>query len=88
LFPDWFGHKGQATAYYTGRITSEVLTKAVRGGFPIVISRSSASAMAVAMSKQAGIDIITLREGRAIQLFFSRRGKDDLMLTAKGRLTR
>jgi len=49
----------------TGRITSEVLTKAARGGFPLVISRSSASAMAVSMAKQAGIDVITyVRAGR------------------------
>jgi len=49
----------------TGRITSEVLTKTARGGFPLVISRSSASAMAVSMAKQAGIDVITyVRAGR------------------------
>jgi FdhD protein len=49
----------------TGRITSEVLVKAARSRFPIVISRSSASAMAVAMAKQSGIDVITyVRAGR------------------------
>ncbi len=49
----------------TGRITSEVLIKAARSYFPIVISRSSASAMAVAMAKQSGIDVITyVRAGR------------------------
>jgi len=49
----------------TGRITSEVLVKAARSCFPIVISRSSASAMAVAMAKQSGIDVITyVRAGR------------------------
>jgi FdhD protein len=49
----------------TGRITSEVLTKTARGGFSLVISRSSASAMAVSMAKQAGIDVITyVRAGR------------------------
>jgi FdhD protein len=49
----------------TGRITSEVLTKAARSNFPIVISRSSASAMAVAMAKQSRIDVITyVRAGR------------------------
>lgn len=49
----------------TGRITSEVLTKAARAGFPVIISRSSASAMAVSMAKQSGIDIITyVRAGR------------------------
>ncbi|MGO9568028.1 MAG: formate dehydrogenase accessory sulfurtransferase FdhD [Desulfomonilaceae bacterium] len=49
----------------TGRITSEVLIKAARSFFPIVISRSSASAMAVAMAKQSMIDVITyVRAGR------------------------
>jgi len=49
----------------TGRITSEVLTKTARGGFPIVISRSSASAMAVGMARQSRIDVITyVRAGR------------------------
>jgi FdhD protein len=49
----------------TGRITSEVLTKTARGGFPLVISRSSASALAVAMAKEFGIDVITyVRAGR------------------------
>ncbi len=49
----------------TGRITSEVLIKAARSYFPIVISRSSASALAVAMAKQSEIDVITyVRAGR------------------------
>ena len=49
----------------TGRITSEVLVKAARSCFPIVISRSSASALAVAMAKQSQIDVITyVRAGR------------------------
>ncbi len=41
----------------TGRITSEVLTKASRGGFPIIISRSSVSAMAARLATQCSIDI-------------------------------
>jgi len=43
----------------TGRITSEVLTKAARSDFPIIISRSSASSMAVAMARQSHIDVVT-----------------------------
>lgn len=43
----------------TGRITSEVLVKAARGGFPLVVSRSSASALAMKMAEQSGIDIVT-----------------------------
>ncbi len=49
----------------TGRITSEVLIKASRSSFPIIISRSSASSMAVSMAQQSGIDVITyVRAGR------------------------
>jgi len=49
----------------TGRITSEVLVKAARSRFPIIISRSSASAMAVSMAKESGIDVVTyVRAGR------------------------
>ncbi|MFC1836074.1 formate dehydrogenase accessory sulfurtransferase FdhD [Thermodesulfobacteriota bacterium] len=49
----------------TGRITSEVLSKASRGGFPIIVSRSSASAMALQMAKQCSIDVATyVRAGR------------------------
>lgn len=53
----------------TGRITSEVLTKAARSHFPIVISRSSASAMAVAMAKQSGIDVVTYVRGGRFNYF-------------------
>ncbi len=49
----------------TGRITSEMLIKAARSNFPMVISRSSASSVAVAMAKQETIDIATyVRAGR------------------------
>ncbi|MBI4963029.1 MAG: formate dehydrogenase accessory sulfurtransferase FdhD [Desulfomonile tiedjei] len=49
----------------TGRITSEVLVKAARSRFPIIVSRSSASALAISMAKQSGIDVVTyVRAGR------------------------
>ncbi len=49
----------------TGRITSEVLIKAARSNFPIVISRSSASSIAIATAKQQQIDVATyVRAGR------------------------
>ncbi len=49
----------------TGRITSEVLVKAARSGFPVIISRSSASALALYMAEQSGIDVVTyVRAGR------------------------
>jgi len=49
----------------TGRITSEVLTKTARGGFPMIISRSSASSMAMGMARQFHIDVaMYVRGGR------------------------
>jgi FdhD protein len=49
----------------TGRITSEVMVKAGRSGFPVVISKSSASSMALRMAENAGIDVVTyVRAGR------------------------
>lgn len=53
----------------TGRITSEVLTKTARGGFPVVISRSSASGLAVAMAKELGIDVVTYVRGGRFNFF-------------------
>jgi FdhD protein len=53
----------------TGRITSEVLTKAARSRFPIVISRSSASAMAVGMARVSGIDVVTYVRGGRFNYF-------------------
>ncbi len=53
----------------TGRITSEVLTKAARSGFPLVISRSSASALAIAMAKQSGIDVVTYVRAQRFNYF-------------------
>jgi FdhD protein len=53
----------------TGRITSEVLTKAARSRFPAVISRSSASALAVNMARQVGIDVITYVRGGRFNYF-------------------
>lgn len=53
----------------TGRITSEVLTKAARSHFPIVISRSSASAMAVGMARVSGVDVVTYVRGGRFNYF-------------------
>ncbi len=49
----------------TGRITSEVLIKGARSGFPVIISRSSASSVAIATARQQRIDVATyVRAGR------------------------
>jgi FdhD protein len=53
----------------TGRITSEVLVKAARSRFPAIVSRSSASALAVNMAKQSGIDVFTYVRGGRFNYF-------------------
>ncbi len=53
----------------TGRITSEVLTKAARSNFAIVISRSSASALAVKMAEGSRIDVVTYVRGGRFNYF-------------------
>ncbi len=57
--------------FTTGRITSEVLTKASRSSFPVIVSRSSASSMAVMMAQQSGIDVITYVRGGRFNYFAS-----------------
>jgi FdhD protein len=53
----------------TGRITSEVLSKVSRGGFPIIISRSSASATAVQIAAQCSVDVATYARGGRFNYF-------------------
>ncbi|MEW6352317.1 MAG: formate dehydrogenase accessory sulfurtransferase FdhD [Thermodesulfobacteriota bacterium] len=53
----------------TGRVTSEVLTKAGRSKFPIVVSRSSASSMAVAMAENVRVDVVTYVRGNRFNYF-------------------
>lgn len=44
--------------FTTGRITSEVMVKAGRLGCPIVVSRSSATALALELAEQIGISVL------------------------------
>ena len=53
----------------TGRITSEVLIKAARSNFPVIISRSSASSVAIATAKQQQIDVATYVRGGRFNYF-------------------
>ncbi len=58
-------HTGDKLLLTTGRITSEVLSKASRGGFRIIVSRSSTSAMAIQIAGQCGIDVASyVKAGR------------------------
>ncbi len=53
----------------TGRVTSEVVTKASRANFSVVVSKSSASSMAVALAKQVSIDIVSYVKGNRFNYF-------------------
>jgi FdhD protein len=59
----------------TGRITSEVLIKAARSNFPVIISRSSASSVAIATAKAQRIDVATYVRGGRFN-YFSHGGAD------------
>jgi FdhD protein len=59
----------------TGRITSEVLSKASRGGFPIIISRSSASSLALQIAAQCAVDIVSYVRGGRFN-YFANQGVD------------
>ena len=53
----------------TGRITSEVLTKTSRAGFPIVISLSSVSSMALLLASQSSVDVVSYVRARSFNYF-------------------
>ncbi len=55
----------QGAVYTTGRLTSDMVLKCARIGIPIVMSRTSASSLALAIAKRAGITMICYaRPGR------------------------
>ncbi|HID29013.1 MAG TPA: formate dehydrogenase accessory sulfurtransferase FdhD [Desulfobacterales bacterium] len=51
----------------TGRIASEILLKAIRGGVPILVSRSAATRLAVDLARKTNITVIgRARHGRMV----------------------
>jgi len=62
-------HTSEKLLLTTGRITSEVLSKAARGGFPIIVSRSSVSAMAAHIAQQCSIDVASYTRGGRFNYF-------------------
>ena len=55
----------RAAVYTTGRLTSDMVLKCARIGIPIVISRTSASSLALAIARQADLTLICYaRPGR------------------------
>lgn len=55
----------QAAVYTTGRLTSDMVLKCARIGIPIVMSRTSASSLALAIARRAGMTLVCYaRPGR------------------------
>jgi FdhD protein len=50
--------------YTTGRLTSEMVIKAVQMGIPILVSRSGFTAWGVQLAKQAGLTLVGRAKGR------------------------
>jgi len=50
--------------YTTGRLTSEMVIKAVQMGIPILVSRSGFTAWGVELAKQAGLTLVGRAKGR------------------------
>lgn len=53
----------------TGRISSEMLLKAVRMGVPLVVSRTSPTEMAVSLAEQLGITVVGYLKPEAFNLY-------------------
>ncbi|MBU1345231.1 MAG: formate dehydrogenase accessory sulfurtransferase FdhD [Proteobacteria bacterium] len=53
----------------SGRVTSEVVTKAVRAGIPILISRSSPTDMAITLSEYSGVTLIGFARKKRMNLY-------------------
>ncbi len=53
----------------TGRISSEMITKAVRMGVPIVVSRTSPTALSVRLADAWGITLVGYARGRRLSVY-------------------
>lgn len=53
----------------TGRISSEMLSKAARMGIPVVVSRSSPTDRSIALAKEAGITLIGYVRGNRLSVY-------------------
>jgi FdhD protein len=56
----------------TGRVSSEILTKAVRLGVPCLVSRSAPTNVAVSFAEELGITLIGFARGRRLTVFTHR----------------
>lgn len=53
----------------SGRISSDVVLKAVRGGFPVVVSRGAPTVMAVELARQLGVTLAGFARGRRLNVY-------------------
>lgn len=57
-------NKAPTIMYTTGRLTSEMVIKTAQMGLPLIISRSGATSMGVAVANAAGITLISRAKGK------------------------
>ena len=62
----WLNHlSGENKVFYTtGRLTSEMVIKITQMGIPVLLSRSGATQMGLAMAQQAGVTLISRAKGK------------------------
>lgn len=53
----------------SGRVTSEIITKAGRNGFPILISRAAPSCMSISYAEDMGITLIGFARGNRMNIY-------------------
>lgn len=59
----------KSAIYTTGRLTSDMVLKCSRIGIPIIMSRSSASSLGLAIAKQAGATLVTYARPEKLNVF-------------------
>jgi FdhD protein len=53
----------------SGRVTSEIMTKAARNRFPVLISRAAPSCMAISYAEDMGITLIGFARGERMNIY-------------------
>ena len=53
----------------SGRVTSEIVTKAGRNGFPVIISRAAPTCMAIDYAEDVGITLVGFARGNRMNLY-------------------
>ncbi|MBS1128765.1 MAG: formate dehydrogenase family accessory protein FdhD, partial [Nitrospirae bacterium] len=55
--------------FTSGRVTSEIVTKAGRNRFPILVSRAAASCMAISYAEDMGITLVGFARGDRMNIY-------------------